>query len=92
VLRAIVDMKMKYGTGRNTTEIMVCQHTTAHLGSNQRHPLLTVRSRDGRGDMTLTPLPGIDSMIIDKRRRAGSPRSPLGSRPSNGPQIQSLQC
>jgi hypothetical protein len=72
-------------------EIMVCRHKATQPGSSQRQPLLTVQSGDGRGDLILAPLPGIDGMIIDRRRRAGSPRSPLIFRPSNASQLQNLQ-
>jgi hypothetical protein len=64
------------------TEIMVYRHAAVQPGSSQRKPPPTVYSEDGRGDLILTPLPGIDDMIIDKRTRA--PCLPLASRPSNG--------
>jgi hypothetical protein len=63
---------------------MVYRHTAAQPESSQQQPQPTVWPEDGRGDLILAPLPGINDMIIDKRIRVGSPRSPLAFGPSNG--------
>jgi hypothetical protein len=46
---------------------------------------LVARSRDGRGNTSLTPLPRTDTMNADKKTHVESPRLLRVSMPSSGP-------
>jgi hypothetical protein len=61
------------------TEIMAYRRAAVQHGSSRRQLQPTVHFGDGRDDLTLTPIPGIDGMIINKRTHVESPRLLLAS-------------
>jgi hypothetical protein len=56
-------------------------------GLSRQRLQLAARPGDGRGSTSVTPLPGTDTTIIDKRTRVEYPHSLHISGPFSGPQI-----
>jgi hypothetical protein len=67
MLRVNDDTRTRSVAGKSTTGTMASQHGVRLPGPSRPQLQLEAPLGDGRGTMTTTPLPGIDSIIDDGR-------------------------
>jgi hypothetical protein len=85
MLHANDDMKMRSGAERSMIEITTSMHEVRPPGLSQQRPQLVARPGDGRGSTSVTPLPGTDTTIIDRRTHVEYQHSLRVSGPFSGP-------
>jgi hypothetical protein len=84
-LRANNDTRTRSVAGKSTTGITTSRHRVRPLGPSRPRLRLVAPPGDGRGTTTITPLPGTDIIINDKRARVEYRRLLYASGPFSGP-------
>jgi hypothetical protein len=84
MLHANSGMRTRFAAERNTTGIMASRLRARPPELSRQQPQLAVPPGDGRGTITVTPLPGTDIISDDRRTRAECPLSLRALGPSNG--------
>jgi hypothetical protein len=85
MLRVNDDTRMRSGVEKSMTGITTSLREVKPPGLSRQQLQLAAPPRDGRGSTSITPLPGTDITIVDKRTRVEYRRSPLVSGPFSGP-------
>jgi hypothetical protein len=85
-LRVNDDMRMRYGAERSTIGIMAFQHGVRPLELSRQWLQLVAQPRDGRNSTSVTPLPGTDTIVVDRRTHVEYLRLLRVSGPFSGPQ------
>jgi hypothetical protein len=85
MLRVNDDTRTKSVDGKSTTGTMASQHGARLPGPSRPRLQLEVPPGDGRGTTTITPLPGTDNIIDDRRTRVEYRHLLHASGPFNGP-------
>jgi hypothetical protein len=70
---------------------MAFQHKVRPLELSRQRLQLVALPGDGRDSTSATPLPGTDTMVVDRKTRVEYLRSFRVSGPFNGPQTSCLQ-
>jgi hypothetical protein len=86
MLRANDNMRTRSGAEKSMIGIMASLREVRPLGLSRQRLQLAAQPRDGRGSTSATPLPGIDTTIVDRRTRVEYLRSLRVSGPFSGPQ------
>jgi len=79
------DTRTKSVAGKSMTGTMASQHGVRLPGLSRPRLQLEAPPGDSRGTTTITPLPGIDNIIDDRRTRVEYRRLLHASGPFNGP-------
>jgi hypothetical protein len=79
------DMRTRSVAGKSTTGTMAYQHGVRLPGPSRPRLQLEAPPEDGRGTMTITPLPGTDNIIDDRRTHVEYRHLLRTSGPFNGP-------
>jgi hypothetical protein len=69
MLRVNDDMKTRSGADKSMIDIMASLHEVKPLGLSRQRLQLAAQPGDGRGSTSATPLPRIDTTIVDRRTR-----------------------
>jgi hypothetical protein len=85
MLRVNDDTRTKSVAGRSTTGTMASQHGVRLPGPSRPWLQLEAPPGDGRGTTTITPLPGTDNIINDRRTHVEYRHLLRASGPFNGP-------
>ena len=85
MLHANDDMKTRSDAERSMTRITESLHEVRPLGLSRQRLRLVARPRDGRGSTSVTPLPGTDTTIVDRRTHVEYQHSLHVSGPFSGP-------
>jgi hypothetical protein len=85
ILRANDDTKTRSGAERSMIGITTSLHEVRPPGLSQQRLQLVARPRDSRGSTSVTPLPGTDTTIVDKRTHVEYQRSLRVSGPFSAP-------
>jgi hypothetical protein len=85
MLRVNDDTRTKSVAGKSTTGTMASQHGVRLPGLSRPRLQLEAPPGDGRSTTTITPLPGTDNIIDDRRTRVECRHLLRASRPFNGP-------
>jgi hypothetical protein len=85
MLRANDDTRMRSGAEKNMIGTTVSLRGVRPPELSRQRPRPAAQPGDGRGTTTTTPLPGIDTIIIDRRTHVEYRRSLHVSGPFNGP-------
>jgi hypothetical protein len=86
MLHANDDMRIRYDAERSTIGIMASQHEVRPLELSRQQLQLVAHPGDGQDSTSATPLPRIDTTVIDRKTRVGYLRSLHVLGPFNGPQ------
>jgi hypothetical protein len=86
MLRANNDMRTRSGAEKSMIGIMASLHEVRPLGLSRQRLQLAAQPGDSRGNTSATPLPGIDTTIVDRRTCVEYLRSLCVSGPFSGPQ------
>jgi hypothetical protein len=84
-LRVNDDTRTRSIAGKSTTGTMASQHGVMLPGLSRPQLQLEAPPGDGRGTTTITPLPGTDNIIDDRRTHVEYRRLLRASGPFNGP-------
>jgi hypothetical protein len=84
LLRANDDMRTRFGAEKSTIGITTSLHEVRPLGLSRQQLQLAAQPGDGRGSTSTTPLPRIDTTIVDRRTRVEYRRSLHVSGPFSG--------
>jgi hypothetical protein len=79
------DTRTKFVAGKSTTGTMASQHRVRLPGPSRPRLQLEAPPGDGRGTTTITPLPGTDNIIDDRRTHVEYRHLLCASGPFNGP-------
>jgi hypothetical protein len=85
MLRVNDDTRTKSVAGKSTTGTMASQHGVRLPGLSRTRLQLEAPPGDGRGTTTITPLPGTDNTVDDRRTHVEYRRLLRASGPFNGP-------
>jgi hypothetical protein len=61
------DTKTRYGAERSMIGITASLHEVRPPGLSQQRLQLAAQPGDGRGSTSVTPLPGTDTTVVDRR-------------------------
>jgi hypothetical protein len=86
MLRANDDTRTRSVAEKSMIGIMASLHEAMPPGLSRQRLQPAAQPRDGRGSMSSTPLPEIDTTIVDRRTRVEYQRSLRVSEPFSGPQ------
>jgi hypothetical protein len=84
-LRVNDDMRMRYGAERSTIGTMAFLHEVRPLELSRQRLQLVAQPGDGRDSTSVTPLPGTDTTVIDRRTHVEYLRLLHVSGPFSGP-------
>jgi hypothetical protein len=85
MLRANDDMRTRFGVEKSMIGIMASLSEVRPPGLSRQQLQLAARPRDGRGSTSITPLPGTDTTIVDRRIRVEYRRLLYVLGPFSGP-------
>jgi hypothetical protein len=79
------DMRTRFGAEKSMIGIMASLREVRPPGLSRQQLQLAAQPGDGRGSTSITPLPGTDTTIVDRRTRVEYRRSLHVSGPFSGP-------
>jgi hypothetical protein len=85
MLRVNDDTRTRSGAERSMVGITASLHEVRPPGLSRQRLQLAAQPRDGRGSTSVTPLPGTDTTIVDRRTHVEYQRSLRVSGPFSGP-------